>query len=139
MNTPTRDNRTGFARLTRHGAVGAVTVTLAVLSCYGVLALTALLPLLGIRLALDATLWAGAIALFTVLTAVAVLPGIATHGAWIPALAAIVGAGMILHALLVDYDARVELAGFLLLAAAVIRDVHLHRRARRVPGRSTPG
>lgn len=135
MNTATSNKRDALARLSRQGAVGAVTGTLALMSCYGVLALTVLLPLLGIRLVLDESLWAGTIVVFTVLTAAAVLPGIAAHGAWIPAVAAVGGAGLVVHALLVDYDPRTELAGFLLLAIAVIRDVYLHRRGRHRPAR----
>lgn len=132
MNEETVDNTWHtFARLWRRGAVGIVTMVLAVLTCYGVLALTALLPLLGIRLVLDESLWAGAIVLFTVLTAVAVLAGIRAHGGRMPAALAVAGAGMVLHALLVDYHALVELAGFVLLAVAVLRDVYLHRRTRR--------
>lgn len=127
--------RHDIARLWRRGVPGTVAVTLAVLSCYGALALTALLPLVGIRLVLDASLWSGAIVLFTVLTVIAVLPGIRAHKAWIPAATAVVGAGMILHALLVDYRALVELAGFVLLIVAVIRDVSLHRRS---PGTPAP-
>lgn len=141
MNTATNNKRHALARLSRQGAAGAIIGTLALLSCYGVLALTVLLPLLGIRVALDESLWAGTIVVLAVLTAAAVLPGIAAHGAWVPAVAAIGGAGLVVHALLVHYDARIELAGFLLLAVAVIRDVYLHRRARGtgLQRESTPG
>ena len=131
MNTGSGVLWHSFARLWRRGVLAVVAVTLAVLACYGVLALAALLPLLGMRLVLDASLWGGAIVAFTVLTVLAVLPGVRAHGAWTPVAAACAGAALILYALLVDYHAGVELAGFVMLAAAVVRDSLLRRRSRR--------
>lgn len=131
MNERSGGLRHSFARLRERGAFAVVAMTLAVLACYGVLALAALLPLLGMRLVLDESLWSGAIVVFTVLTVLAVLPGIHAHGAWMPMATACAGAGLILYALLVDYHAGIELAGFVVLAAAVGRDSLLHRRLRR--------
>lgn len=119
------------ARLWARGAVGIATVTLALLACYGLLALTALLPLVGMRLVLDETAWAGAIVVLAVLTVAAVLPGARRHRSTAPGLGALAGGGLILYALLVDYHALVELAGFVLLAGAVCADARLRRRARR--------
>lgn len=122
-----RGNR--LERLRLRGAFGAIAVALAVLSCYGVLALTALLPLLGIRLLVDPALWGGAIIAFTALTVVAVLPGARGHRSAVPGLVTLGGAGLVVHALLVEYRALAELAGFVLLVAGVVLDVRL-RRAR---------
>ncbi len=133
MNTKTGGPGNAFGRLWRRGALGLIAMTLAVLTCYGVLALTVLLSLLGVRLALDESLWGGAIVLFTALTVVAVLPGIRAHGGRFPMVTAIAGAGLILYALLVDYHALVELTGFVLLAAAAVRDAFLHRRTGGCP------
>lgn len=130
MNADTAGIRHALARLSRRSAFGVIAMVLAVLACYGVLALTVLLPLLGIRLMLNESVWSGAIVLFTVLTALAMLPGIRVHGARMPAALAAAGAALILHALLVDYDMLIEFAGFVLLAIAVFRDVYLHRRVR---------
>ncbi|WP_435102751.1 MerC family mercury resistance protein [Arhodomonas sp. AD133] len=126
-----------LARLWLRGAIGAAAMGLAVLSCYGVLALTLLLPLVGARLVLDDAVWSGAITLFTVLTVLAVLPGYRMHRGMLPGVGALAGGGLILYALLVDYRLEVELAGFLLLAAAVLHDGRLRRKT---PNRLTdPG
>ena len=117
-------------RLWARGTIGIVSLILSLLACYGLLALTALLPLIGVRLALDEATWAGAIVALAVLTVAAVLPGARRHGSFGPGMGALVGGGLILYALLVEYHMLVELAGFVLLAAAVCTDVHLRRRAR---------
>lgn len=139
MNTKTGGSGNAFARLWRRGALGIIAMILAVLTCYGLLALTALLSLLGVRLALDESLWGAAIVLFTVLTVVAVLPGIRAHGQRLPVMTAIAGAALIIYALLVDYHALVEFTGFVLLAAAAVRDAFLHRRAGRPDTPGAPG
>ncbi len=122
-------SRRTLARLWLRGAIGAAAMGLAVLSCYGVLALTLLLPLVGVRLVLDEAAWSGTIAVFTGLTVLAVLPGYRLHRGTLPGAGALAGGGLILYALLVDYRPEVELAGFLLLAAAVLHDGHLRRKA----------
>jgi len=129
-----------LARLWHRGVLGLLAMALAVLACYGVLALAALLPLLGVRLVLDESVWAGAIILFIALTVLAVLPGYRAHGGRLPMVTAVVGAGLILHALLIDYNALVELAGFVALVAAALRDASLHRRVQRSrPAAATAG
>lgn len=125
-------------RLWARGGGGIVSLTLALLACYGLLALTALLPLVGARLALDEGAWAGTIVALALLTVLTVLPGLRHHRSAIPGVAALAGGGLILHALLVDYQVLVELAGFVLLAAAVCADVVLRRR-RRTAGPVTAG
>lgn len=124
-------------RLWGRGTVGIISVILAVLACYGVLALTALLPLIGIRLVLDEGVWAGVIAALAVVTVLAVLPGFRCHRNAAPVVAAVVAGGLILHALLVEYRMLVELAGFVLLAGAVFADASLRRRVAVVPGMPT--
>lgn len=119
------------ARLWARGIVGVVTLALALAACYGLLALGALLPLVGMRLALDEAAWAAAIVALALLTVVAVLPGVRRHRSYAPGGAALAGGGLILYALLVDYHVLVELAGFVLLTGAVGADARLRRRARR--------
>ena len=129
MSTRSRHGLAGTAtRLWAGGMAGIAALVLALLSCYGLLALAALLPLLGTRLVLGEATWAGAIAALAVLTIAAVLPGTRRHGSVVPGLGALAGGGLILYALLVHYGVLVELAGFLLLSAAVFADVHLRRR-----------
>lgn len=131
MSTDTNTLRSTIAALWLRGAVGTISMALTVLACYGVLALTLLLPLVGIRLSVDQAAWAGTIAAFAVLTVLAVLPGFRVHRSAAPGVGAVAGGGLILYALTVDYQFLVELTGFLLLAVSVLRDVQLRRRARR--------
>lgn len=117
-----------LARLWRRGFVGVLALGLAILSCYGTLAAVALLAMLGAGRTLDDGIWAGAIALFTVLAAAAIATGVRHHRAPGVAATAVTGAGAILYALFVDYSAMLELAGFVLLALAAWRDIVLRRR-----------
>lgn len=122
------DPRRIAASMWRRGFVGMAGVVLALLSCYGTLAAVSLLAMFGAGRALDETLWAGAIATFTLLTVAAIVAGIRYHHVFGPAGLAGAGAGVILYALFVDYHALVEFAGFVLLAGAVWRDIRLRRR-----------
>ncbi|MGQ4879767.1 MerC family mercury resistance protein [Billgrantia sp. LNSP4103-1] len=112
----------------RRGLLGMLAFLLALASCYGTLALVALLPLLGVHLALDEGLWAGVIAGFVLVTLVAVASGVRRYGAYWPALLAAGGSALVLHALFIDYRVVGELAGFLLLLAGAAWDLVLRRR-----------
>lgn len=68
MAAKTGTVRHRVARWWSAGMVGTACLFLAVLACYGGLALAVLLPLLGLRLVLDEGLWGGAIVSFTLLT-----------------------------------------------------------------------
>lgn len=122
------DPRRWLRMLHRRGLLGIAALGLALLSCYGTLALAALLPLLGLGLALDDGAWAVAIAAFVVLTLAALAAGQRRHGAPGPLLLGIAGGGLILQALFIAYHPLVELAGFLLLAIAALRDRQARRR-----------
>lgn len=112
------------------GTPGVVAAGMAIFACYGTLALAALLPLVGLRLALDAGIWSGTILLFTLLAVLAVVPGVRRHRSPAPALAAVAGAGLVAFALLVAYHVITELSGFIMLAGAAWRDALLHRKQR---------
>lgn len=112
----------------RRGLLGILAFALALLSCYGTLALIVLLPLLGAHLALDEGLWAGTIAAFVLLTLAVVAAGIRRHRNPAPALMAAGGSALVLHALFLDYRMLVEFSGFLLLLAGVGWDIVLRRR-----------
>jgi arsenite methyltransferase len=112
----------------RRGLLGVMAYLLALLSCYGTLALLALLPLLGVHLALDEGLWAGAIAVLVLLTLATLATGIPRHQTPWPALAGSGAALIVLYALFIDYSILVELSGFVLLAAAVSWDIRLRRQ-----------
>ncbi|NIC07296.1 MerC family mercury resistance protein [Billgrantia bachuensis] len=112
----------------RRGLLGMLAFLLALLSCYGTLAMVALLPLLGVHLVLDEGLWAGAITGFVLVTLVAVASGIRRYRAYLPTLLAAGGSALVLYALFIDYQVLVELTGFLLLLAGAAWDFVLRRR-----------
>lgn len=120
----------GPAGVRARGTAGIAATVLAILACYGTLALAALLPVLGLRLAVSDAAWSGAILLFTLLAVLAIAAGARRYRSPVPALAAAGGAGLVAFALLVAYHPAVELAGFVLLAGAAWRDAMLRRRAR---------
>ena len=119
------------ASMWRRGAMGMANLTLALVACYGTLAAVSLLPLLGIGLALNEALWAGTIALFVVLAALAVAAGVKRASTPGPALLAAGGAGVVLYALFVEYSMAVEAAGFALLAGAAVWDIAARRRRQK--------
>ncbi|KAA0012762.1 methyltransferase domain-containing protein [Billgrantia pellis] len=112
----------------RRGLLGMLVFLLALLSCYGILALLVLLPLLGVHLALDEGLWSGAIATLVLLTLAIVTAGMRRYRTPWPALVGFAGSLCLLYALFVDYSLALELSGFVLLAAAVAWDIRQRRR-----------
>lgn len=123
----------GLAGIWARGTAGVAATGLAILACYGTLALAALLPALGLRLAVSDAAWSGAILLFTLLAVLAIATGARRRRSPVPALAAAGGAGLVAFALLVAYHPAVEAAGFVLLAGAAWRDAVLRRRTRPAP------
>lgn len=117
-----------LASVWRRGFMGVAGLVFALLACYGTLAAVGLLTLLGVGLVLDESIWAGAIAVFTLLTAAVIMPGIRQHRSFAPGLLALAATGILLYALFVDYNMATEMVGFLLLAAAVWWDIRLRRR-----------
>lgn len=113
----------------RRGWLGMAGLGLAILTCYGLLAASGLLALTGVSLALNDTIWAGAIALFATLSLFSVLPGLRYHRSPWPTLCAGLGTGLILYALYLDYRVLTELIGFVLLLIGVSLDF-LRRRRR---------
>lgn len=112
----------------RRGTLGVLGAVLATLSCYGTLAVVALLPLLGLRPSLNDAAWGTAILALTALAVAAIVPGYRRHGSLLPALSALAGGGLIAYVLLVQYGAIMELTGFVLLVAAALMDAGLRRR-----------
>lgn len=117
-----------FTSMWRRGFMGMAGLTMALLACYGTLAAVALLTLLGVSLALNETIWVGAIVLFTILTTAAVIGGMRYHRSSAAAILAVVATGVIMYALFIDYHMLTELAGFVMLAAAAGYDIFLRRR-----------
>ncbi|MBA1146871.1 methyltransferase type 11, partial [Ectothiorhodospiraceae bacterium WFHF3C12] len=103
-------------------------LVLALLSCYGVVAAAALLATLGGGLALNTTVWAGAIAGFSVLAAACITAGALRHRSPGPGALALLGVAAILYTMFVSYHALLELAGFVVLGGAAAWDYLLRRR-----------
>ncbi|WP_435102759.1 MerC family mercury resistance protein [Arhodomonas sp. AD133] len=122
------DPRRMAVSLWRRGLAGVAVLGLAVLSCYGVVATMGLLALLGISMALNEIIWAGTIAVFTVLATLCIAAGARRHRSLGPLALAVAGAAGVLYTQVVSYQVLVELAGFLLLGGAVAWDVWLRRR-----------
>jgi hypothetical protein len=95
---------------------------LAVLSCYGTAVLIGLLSLLGVSLALDEGIWAGAISLFAALATIAIAASYRRHRIIGPTVIAALGLGLILWVMYGSYSRVIELAGFVLLIVATLWD-----------------
>ncbi|MDX2156113.1 MAG: MerC family mercury resistance protein [Hyphomicrobiaceae bacterium] len=98
---------------------GAATA-LAALSCYGTTALIAVLSALGVSLALDERVWAGAISVFASIAAVTIAASYPRRRAIGPPIIAAIGLGLVLWAMYGSYSRLAELAGFACLATAAV-------------------
>jgi arsenite methyltransferase len=130
------DPRRIAAAIERRGLAGAVALGLAACACYGTLAALAMLSVLGVTLVVNDAAVAGIVALLAVLTAAVVGLGMRKHGSAVPVMLAAVGATLVAYAMLVKYDWRIELAGFVLVAAAVALDWRLRRHVNAAPARA---
>ena len=110
-----------------HGLWGMLTLTMALLACYGTLALVGLMSALGVGLAVDEGVWAGAILLFAWLVCVVIALGPRKHGSFGPLVIGLAGSGLLTYTMLLDYRLAIELAGFALLAFATGYDYHQRR------------
>jgi arsenite methyltransferase len=99
------------------------------LACYGTLAVVGVLAMLGILLPVNTTLWAAAIAGLALMAPVGIALNRRWHGARGPLALASAGAAMVLYALLVAYDWRLEALGFLVLLGGAGWDFRLYRRS----------
>lgn len=100
---------------------------LAVLACYGTLALIAALSLLGITLVVHEGAWAAAIVSFSLLAAAVVGLGMRRHRSVGPLVPALAGAGLIIYVMFSSYSRVIEIAGFALLGLATFWDFRLRR------------
>ena len=130
------DPRRAIASLRRRGLAGTAALGLSMLACYGSLAATALLGFAGYGAALHDAAVAGTVVLFAALAAVSVAAGTRRHGARAPLGLAVGGVVVLAYVMFISYHLAVELAGFALLASAVLWDYRQRRRTR--PTISTP-
>lgn len=95
---------------------------LSLVACYGTLAAVALLGVLGVTIALNETVWAGAIVLFAGLTFVALLIRRRRHHRLAPIVLAGIGVLLISFTMLISYARIVEFVGFVFLCAGTVLD-----------------
>lgn len=97
------------------------------IACYGTLAAIALLGALGVTLALNEAVWAGAITLFAGLAFVALLIRWRRHRRTVPVLLAGLGFLLIAFTMLISYERIIELVGFGFLGAGTLVDWRIGR------------
>ena len=107
--------------------LAGIATMLSLAACYGTLAVIALLGALGIVIALDEALWAGAIVAFAALAVGGLGLGLLRHKRPWPFLIGVLGAMGIGYAMFVQYARSIELTGFVLLCLAAFWDWRLRR------------
>lgn len=111
--------------------IAPAAAAMSLVACYGTLAAIALLGALGVTIALNDALWAGAIVVFAWLTLLALwLRKRRNRLLWPIALAAI-GVALITFTMMVTYVRVIELVGFVFLCAGTFLDWRAGRRQRR--------
>lgn len=103
---------------------------LAVLACYGTLATVALLSALGVTIAVNEGVWAGAIVVFALLALTGLVLSWQRHRALPPLLLGIVGTGLIVFTMTISYSQPVEIVGFVTLILAALLDWRTKHSAR---------
>jgi rhodanese-related sulfurtransferase len=103
---------------------GAATA-LAIISCYGTGLLLSVLSLLGVTVALDERVWAGAISVFAVLAAALIAVSSWRRRAASLIVVAAIGAALVLWTMFGAYSRILELVGFAALIAATVLDWRL--------------
>jgi arsenite methyltransferase len=107
---------------------GPVALLLSLLACYGTLAAVAVLAALGVTLAVNPGVWAGAIVFFAALATVIVGFGVRRHRSVVPLVPALAGTALLTYVMFVSFDRTLELTAFVLLAGAVYWDYRLRAR-----------
>ena len=107
--------------------LAAVATVFSLTACYGTLAAIALLGALGVTIALNEAVWAGAIVLFAGLAFAALLIRWRRHRRTVPVLLAGLGFLLIAFTMLVSYERIIELVGFIFLCAGTVVDWRIVR------------
>ncbi|OYV75750.1 MAG: hypothetical protein B7Z66_11685 [Chromatiales bacterium 21-64-14] len=111
----------------RFGWLAGAATALSLVACYGTLVVITLLGALGITIAVNNALWAGAIVTFSILAVGGLGLGLARHRRPWPILVGGLGALTLAYAMYVHYARLTELAGFVLLCIAAFSDWRLRR------------
>lgn len=121
-----------MSRHTENRWLAPLAAALSVLACYGTLAAIATLGALGVTLALNNMIWAGAVVIFAWLALPALWLSRRRHGLLLPLVLAIGGAAMITFVMLVSYVRLIEFTGFMLLCAGIWFDWHGKRCGKEI-------
>jgi len=114
----------------RFGWLAGAGTVLAIAACYGTMATIGVLSLLGVTLAINKGVWAGAISLFALLALFGVLLSYRQHRVRGPLTIAAVGTVLVLWAMFGSYNRIVEIVGFSGLITAAIWDWRLKKCER---------
>jgi len=104
------------------GRLAGIGTILSLVTCYGTLALVGVLGALGITIAVNNAIWAGAIVGFAVLAVIGLALGYRRHHKPAALIIGLTGAALISYTMLADYSRVIELSGFALLALAAFWD-----------------
>lgn len=106
----------------KHAWRAPLATALSLIACYGTLAAVALLGALGVGIALNEAVWAGAIVLFAALAVAALVLRWRRHGRGVPVILSAAGLALIVFAMYVSYSLTAELGGFALLCLGTYAD-----------------
>jgi hypothetical protein len=114
----------------RAGWLAPLGTILAVFACYGTLASVGILSVMGISISVPDGIWAGAIALFTLIAFAGIVHGWRGHRAPLSFLFGLAGTALVLWAMAISYSRAVEIAGFVCLALGAALDWRARRNRR---------
>ena len=109
------------------GWLAPLATVLSLIACYGTLTAITLLGALGMTIALNEAIWAGAIVLFAGLAFVALLIRWRRHRRSAPVLLAGIGLLLIAFTILISYERIIELVGFVFLCGGTLVDWRIGR------------
>jgi hypothetical protein len=106
----------------RFGWLAGCGTLLAILACYGTLAVIGALSLMGVSLAINEGVWAGAIVVFALVALAGIFIGWRGHRVAGPLVLGVIGAGLVVWVMGVSYSRPIEIAGFIALVVAAVWD-----------------
>jgi arsenite methyltransferase len=131
------DPRRLLKNIQRRGLWGSLSLLIAAITCYGTLALVGLMSAFGVSMAVNEGLWAGSIIAFALMATAVIALGMRKHHSIKPVLISLVGSGVLIYTMYLNYNMVTEFIGFLILALATWFDYDLRRWARVKGGKTT--
>ncbi|WP_020591310.1 MerC family mercury resistance protein [Kiloniella laminariae] len=110
--------------------IAAISTTFSFLLCYGTLVIISLLGQVGVAMAINDTLWAGAIVSTAGLALAGLIWGLLRHKNPWPSVIGASGALLLTYTMFQQYSILIELAGFILLFSAALWDWHSQSASR---------